>query len=406
LIDKSLSEGNGRPLPPKLHPGAPAKHKLAAGEETEWRKWTPKLGDAVLVELADGQCWPGKVSQFLYRDISGTQVHADHQIIDRKQCFAGRTAARGNHFYPVRIFDTQQEPCVQNHMHTRCPELTDSVISIKSRMIPFDLRPDPPLLASTSLLTAYNHARYPESFDKAAEVREKEAATARIEAKQDTSEDAKAQRAAWNDHVLWAMNERRVEKMRIVNEQRERQILVNASNPTSTDKETSSTSRKRNCPDRQAGIFAVATPVLNTPLHKPAFTSPQRPISPRRLERKRNGVYSGLGEYSPRGRGGTYTPPRILPSGDETAVSPSPVPSSRIFDFVSPLGPPRDAAKVDENMRLPRKATTRRTSLEAVKEEALEDEGEGDWQVVQRRSRRGESAPCQEVKGSEGIAVD
>jgi len=51
----------GRPLPPKLHPGAPVRHSLAAAEETEWRKWIPKVGDVVLVELANGQLWPGKV---------------------------------------------------------------------------------------------------------------------------------------------------------------------------------------------------------------------------------------------------------------------------------------------------------------------------------------------------------
>lgn len=54
---------DGRPLPPRLHPGAPVKHRLSAGEETEWRKWTPKVGDVVLVELANEQVWPGKVGQ-------------------------------------------------------------------------------------------------------------------------------------------------------------------------------------------------------------------------------------------------------------------------------------------------------------------------------------------------------
>jgi len=52
---------DGRPLPPKIHPGAPARHSLAAAEETEWRKWIPKVGDVVLVELANEQLWPGKV---------------------------------------------------------------------------------------------------------------------------------------------------------------------------------------------------------------------------------------------------------------------------------------------------------------------------------------------------------
>jgi len=53
----------GRPLPTKIHPGAPVRHSLASAEETEWRKWIPKVGDIVLVELANEQLWPGKVSR-------------------------------------------------------------------------------------------------------------------------------------------------------------------------------------------------------------------------------------------------------------------------------------------------------------------------------------------------------
>lgn len=243
---------------------------------------------------------------------------------------------------------------------------TSSVLSIKSRLIPFDMRPDPPLLASPSLLTAYHHARHPESFDKAAEQREKDAAQARVTA---NPEDAKAAKAAWNAQVNWAMQERRVEKMRNLHSERDKRAKVE-------QMEDDDLRRKRNCPDRtvDAGIFKL--PALPT-----AITSPLRPISPRRPDKKR--IYSGLGEYSPRGRGRTYTPPRILPSGDETAVSPSPVPSAKRFDFVSPIGPFKDS-----------EGRSRRASLEAVKEESVEDDGE--WQVVQRRSRRGDSAPCTE----------
>lgn len=208
------------------------------------------------------------------------------------------------------------------------------------------MRPDPPLLASADVQTAYLHARHPESFDLAADKRERDAAHSRLV-------PSAAQKAAWNDQVNWVMNERRVEKMRNLHSEREKRV---------EHVDDDDLRRKRTCPDRavDAGIFKVPDPPL----------SPRRPISPRRPERKR--IYTGLGEYSPRGRGNTYTPPRILPSGDETAVSP--VPSSRRFEFCSPLGPARDAG-------------ARRGSLEAVKEE-------DDWQVVQRRSKRGESAPC------------
>ena len=53
----------GRSLPPQCHPGAPVVHHLAAEEEQEWRKWSPKVGDEVLVELADDGIWPGKVGR-------------------------------------------------------------------------------------------------------------------------------------------------------------------------------------------------------------------------------------------------------------------------------------------------------------------------------------------------------
>jgi hypothetical protein len=264
-----------------------------------------------------------------------------------------------------------------------------SVISIKSRLIPFDLRPDPPLLAPTSLLNAYNHARHPESFDKVAEQREKDAAKNRIDNKHSEDPCVKEQKVLWNDHVNWVMNERRVEKMRVVSEQRERQMLLASSTtPTIPDVASSEGRKKRNCTDKDAGIFSVAP--INPTIQKHA-SSPQRPLSPRRYDKKRSGVYAGLGELSPRGRGKTYTPPRVLPSGDEMAVSPSPVPSSRHFDFVSPLGPP----KQERQLNAPRSDGMRRSSLEAVKEENLEDEGE--WQVVQRRPRRGGSAPCQDI---------
>ena len=51
----------GRLLPSSLHPGAPVVHSLNPEEELEWRRWTPRVGDSVLVELSDDGIWPGKV---------------------------------------------------------------------------------------------------------------------------------------------------------------------------------------------------------------------------------------------------------------------------------------------------------------------------------------------------------
>jgi hypothetical protein len=52
----------GRPLPSRLHQGTAVTHNLNPAEELEWKKWSPQLSAVVLVELADGQIWPGKVS--------------------------------------------------------------------------------------------------------------------------------------------------------------------------------------------------------------------------------------------------------------------------------------------------------------------------------------------------------
>ena len=54
-------DSGSRPLPPKPYPGAVAVHELCEDEEREWRHWTPKIGDVVLVELPEDGIWPGKV---------------------------------------------------------------------------------------------------------------------------------------------------------------------------------------------------------------------------------------------------------------------------------------------------------------------------------------------------------
>lgn len=58
----SDDKGKGRALPDNPHPGAAVAFKLNVEEEREWRKWQPRLGDIVLVELAQGGAWPGKVT--------------------------------------------------------------------------------------------------------------------------------------------------------------------------------------------------------------------------------------------------------------------------------------------------------------------------------------------------------
>lgn len=51
---------HGRPVV-KPHPGAVALHQLNGEEEHEWRKWTPRVGDVVLVDTPSDGIWPGKV---------------------------------------------------------------------------------------------------------------------------------------------------------------------------------------------------------------------------------------------------------------------------------------------------------------------------------------------------------
>ena len=142
---------------------------------------------------------------------------------------------------------------------------------------------------------------------------------------------------------------------------------------------------------------------------RPALSTPQRPMSPRRTEKRRSGVFSGSGELSPRIRGSTWTPPRILPSGDETAPSAyastgSPVPSRQKFDFISPLGPVR-LGKLggmegdSDSPAMPKlgRADSLGAGLESVKEEPGEEDG---WTMVRNgRKKRAGSAPCLDGPG-------
>ncbi|WVQ67527.1 uncharacterized protein L199_005727 [Kwoniella botswanensis] len=406
-------EKNGRPLPSRHHIGAIATHSLNAEEEREWRRWNPKLGDVVLVETAEDGFWPGKV-------------------IDKKIFFQGRTVPRGNHFFPVRIYNEDMDP----------------IITVKARLVPLSLRPNPPLLASPALLSAYHHAASPATFDMLAAARESLAAHNRTHPGVGDEPDRariKADKDAWNKTVNWVMNERRIEKLRSVSEERDKQLKMvmksevlegkgeGRDRPCDGDEisnifgpkkrrtfaaameENGSSSGTEGVSSSIFGPISVngspstpqrtASPSLAS-IIRPTLLTPQRPNSPRRSsrEKRRNGIYIGMGESSPRGRGGTYTPPRILPSGDETAVrsSGSPVPTLQRFDFVSPLGPVKQGKLANgvsgESQAVPSMLgnTGRSGSLEVVREEEGEEDG---WTVVEKKGRRrAGSEPAAEKK--------
>jgi hypothetical protein len=306
------------------------------------------------------------------------------------------------------------------------------VVTVKSRLIPLTLRPSPPLLSSSPLLSAYNHANNPITFDMKASARESLEAYNRCHPGVDPEADKarmKVEKAAWNEVVNWVMNERRVEKLLAIDEERTRRLReVTKTDEIGEDEGVADLAKKRRTSgtvvlpgspspsvEEKGGIFRV--PWLSgrgdSPFDRRRTGSPsplsgfkqgitQRPMSPRRLDKKRGvtGIYTGMGEYSPRGR--TYTPPRILPSGDETApnANGSPVPTLPKFDFVSPLG----------LVSMGRLATPRKGSLEPVKEE----EETGEWTLVTRGKRAG-SAPCRDKAGMgngkmaveiEGMRVD
>ncbi len=336
-------------------------------------------------------------------------------------------------------------------------------MTVKSRMIPLELRSSPPLLASTELISAFNHALNPTAFDAMAINREQAAAYARTHpgaGDEDTVAKIAAEKESWKKFVNWLMDERRVEKLRNLSEERDKRLREvttssykdNDANGCDEEAENGRASRKRRVSasmppfayantktvhkiesesNERGGIFRIAP--LNgspssgqgssgssrslTPMSsyiRPALAVPLRPNSPRRADRRRNGVFAGLGEFSPR-RGSTYTPPRVLPSGDETApFSPSPAPSLKSFDFCSPLGSKYKCN--DDDVVMASKNGNMGSGLEAVKEE---DGEEGDWTVVSKtrrndRSRRAGSEPCEKAKavvprpagmGSDDIAL-
>lgn len=71
--EATTSREGTRPLPHRIHQGPVVRHRLSPTEESEWRRWTPQVGDLVVVELQNDEILPGKV-RFL-RDVAD----ADHR---------------------------------------------------------------------------------------------------------------------------------------------------------------------------------------------------------------------------------------------------------------------------------------------------------------------------------------
>lgn len=331
-------------------------------------------------------------------------------------------------------------------------QLIHSTLTIKSRLVPFSLRSSAPLLASNELLSAYNHAAQPTSFDMLAGNRESAAAHDRTHpgvGDNKSSAAIKVEKEQWKKFVNWLMNERRVEKLRALGEEREKRLKAVTQKPAIEAWEEDalqdrSPSRKRRVSasltplalrvqpepkmilhkmetdsNERGGIFRLtsmtsspastnlASPVSSragTPMSsyiRPPLSVPHRSGSPRRSERRRANLFQALGEFSPRSRGSTYTPPRVLPTGDETApFTLSPAPSLKSFDFCSPLGPSkylREAGIGEEDVVMVSKNGNIGTSLEAVREEEGED---ATWTVVlsKGRSKRAGSEPCEKAK--------
>ncbi|EKD00158.1 hypothetical protein A1Q2_05501 [Trichosporon asahii var. asahii CBS 8904] len=384
-------------------------------EEQQWRKWAPKLNDVVLVELQKGGIWPGK-----------------------RVFLQGRQSVpRGNHFFPVRIYNEEIEP----------------TLTVKSRMIPFHLRSSAPLMASEALLGAYNHAANPGPFDIAAGNRESAAAYSRthpgVNLDEETTERVQKQKESWKAFVNWLMDERRLEKLRTLCEERDKRLKevanqsvidlggfntldgeerpcsprkrqVTCSMPPFTYSSTSTRTVQKIESDvtERGGIFRVksiasssasspytgpsqsspgSSPRVMSPMAsyiRPALSIPYRSGSPRRADRRRNIAFSSAGESSPRRRSGTFTPPRGSPSNDEPApfASPSPAPTLRSFGFK--FG---KQMTEEEDDQMNGRGLGPVTALEAVLEEREEEES---WTVVAGRGRhkRSGSAPLNRPK--------
>lgn len=327
-------------------------------------------------------------------------------------------------------------------------------LTVKSRMIPFHLRSSAPLMASETLLGAYNNAANPGPFDIAAGNRESAAAYSRthpgVNTDSETAERVQKQKEAWKSFVNWLMDERRLEKLRTLCEERDKRLkevanqsVIDLGSATSLDGEErpysprkrqvtcsmppftySSTSTRtvqkiESDVAERGGIFRIksiggssssspsagpphaspgSSPRVMSPMAsyiRPALSVPYRSGSPRRADRRRNIAFSNVGESSPRRRGGTFTPPRGSPSNDEPApfASPSPAPSLRSFGFKFS----KQLMEDDDDQMNGGRGHVPATALEAVLEEREEEDS---WTVVSGRGRhkRSGSAPLDRPK--------
>jgi hypothetical protein len=70
---------------------------MSAGEGIEWRRWVPKVGDMVLVELPDDRIWPGKVRHC--EMLSLTTDYRSTYILSRSHNAEGQSFLPGPHIF-------------------------------------------------------------------------------------------------------------------------------------------------------------------------------------------------------------------------------------------------------------------------------------------------------------------
>lgn len=93
---KEGKDSTGRPLP-EVHPGPGVVYGLTPEEEHEWRKWSPKVGDVVLVETAEDGIWPGKVSRGLATVFSWDDTSQHLSPLSSNRVALARLTARSDH---------------------------------------------------------------------------------------------------------------------------------------------------------------------------------------------------------------------------------------------------------------------------------------------------------------------
>jgi hypothetical protein len=109
--DMKEKDENGRVIP-EPHMGPTRMYGLCADEEQQWRRWSPRPGDVVLVDHPDHGVWPGKVSSRPAKHMRCCCTKLIRQIIDSKSFYQGRSVPKGCHYFVVRVYDSNIEPYV------------------------------------------------------------------------------------------------------------------------------------------------------------------------------------------------------------------------------------------------------------------------------------------------------